>query len=192
MVKNLPAKQETWVWSVGREDPLKKRMATHSSVLAWRFPWTKKPGGLQFMGSQRVRHGWATNTFSYKDPLGEGSPNPGPQTGTSLRPPGTGPHRRESEDSSVFAAIPHRLHFCLNSVSWQIPTDAQTLPWTAHARGSRLPAPYEKPMPEELRWSWGSGASAGDQLQTPIIIRTINAMCLNQPQTIPRPRSVEE
>ena len=56
MVKNLPAMQETGVRSLGREDPLEKEMATHSSILAWRIPWTGEPGGLQFMGSQRVRH----------------------------------------------------------------------------------------------------------------------------------------
>ena len=54
MVKNLPARQETWVQTLGREDPLEKRMATHSSILPWRIPWTEKPGGLQSMGSQRV------------------------------------------------------------------------------------------------------------------------------------------
>ena len=52
MVKNLPAMQETWVG----EDPLEKGMATHSSILACRIPWTEEPGGLQSMGSQRVRH----------------------------------------------------------------------------------------------------------------------------------------
>ena len=52
MVNNLSAKQETWVLSLGWEDPLEKRMATHSSVLAWRIPWTEEPGGLQSMGSQ--------------------------------------------------------------------------------------------------------------------------------------------
>ena len=55
-VKNLPAMRETRVRSLGWEDPLEKRMATHSSILAWRIPWTKEPGGLQSMGSQRVRH----------------------------------------------------------------------------------------------------------------------------------------
>ena len=54
--KNLPAMQETWVQSLGREDPLEEGMATHSSILAWRIPWTEEPGGLQSMGSQRVRH----------------------------------------------------------------------------------------------------------------------------------------
>ena len=61
VVKNLPAMQETqemWVWSLGQEDPLEEGMATHSSILAWRIPWTEKPGALQFMGSQRVRHDW--------------------------------------------------------------------------------------------------------------------------------------
>ena len=52
MVKNLPAMWETWVRSLGGEDPLEKEMAIHSSVLAWRSPWTKEPGGLQSMVSQ--------------------------------------------------------------------------------------------------------------------------------------------
>ena len=54
MVKNLPAKQETWVLSLGQEDPLEKEMATRSSILAWRIPWTEEPGGLLSMASQRV------------------------------------------------------------------------------------------------------------------------------------------
>ena len=60
MVKNLPAMWETWDLSLGREDPLEESMATHSSILPWRIPWTEEPGGLQSMGSQRVRHDWAT------------------------------------------------------------------------------------------------------------------------------------
>ena len=56
MVKNLPALQETQVRSLGREDPLEKEMATHSSSLAWEIPRTEQPGGLQSMGSQRVGH----------------------------------------------------------------------------------------------------------------------------------------
>ena len=56
MVKNLPAMQETWVRPLNQEDPLEKGMANHSSILAWRIPWTEEPGGLQSMGSQRVRH----------------------------------------------------------------------------------------------------------------------------------------
>ena len=56
LVKNLPAMWETWVQSLDWEDPLKKGMATHSSILAWRIPWTKEPGGLQPIDSQRVGH----------------------------------------------------------------------------------------------------------------------------------------
>ena len=59
-VKNLSTKQETQIRSMGREDPLEKGMATHSSILAWKIPWTEKPGGLQLMGLQRVRHDWMT------------------------------------------------------------------------------------------------------------------------------------
>ena len=67
-VKNLPAMHEIQLWSLGWEDPLKKGMATHSSILAWRIPWRKEPGGLQSMGSQKTGHDWATNThFSSKD-----------------------------------------------------------------------------------------------------------------------------
>ena len=54
MVKNLPAMQEAWVQSLDLEDPLEKGMATHSSVLAWRIPWTEEPGGLQSMGSKEL------------------------------------------------------------------------------------------------------------------------------------------
>ena len=64
-VKNLPAVQETQVCSMGWEDSLKKGMATYSSILAWRIPWTEEPGGLQFMGSQRVRHDWMAHTFTF-------------------------------------------------------------------------------------------------------------------------------
>ena len=55
-VKKLPAMQETQVQSLGWEDPLEKEMATHSSILIWRVPWTEEPGGLQSIGSQKVGH----------------------------------------------------------------------------------------------------------------------------------------
>ena len=61
MVKNPPAVWETWVGSLGWEDPLEEGMATHSSILAWRTPWTKEPGELQSMGSQRLRHDCCQN-----------------------------------------------------------------------------------------------------------------------------------
>ena len=66
LVKNLSAVQETWVQFLGREDPLEKEMATHSSILAWRIPWTEEPGKLQSMGLHRVRHDGATNNSEYK------------------------------------------------------------------------------------------------------------------------------
>ena len=55
-VKNLPAMKETWVRSLGQEDPWEEEMATHSSILSWRIPWTKEPGGLQTIGSLGVGH----------------------------------------------------------------------------------------------------------------------------------------
>ena len=62
MVKNLPVMLETWVQSLGWEDPLEQVMATHSNILTCRIPWTEEPGRLQSMGSQRVGHNWATFT----------------------------------------------------------------------------------------------------------------------------------
>ena len=60
VIKNPPAVQEFWVWSLGPEDSLEKEMVTYSSILAWRIPWTEEPGRLQFMGSQRVEYDWRT------------------------------------------------------------------------------------------------------------------------------------
>ena len=65
MVKNMFAIQKTQVWSLGQEDPLEKGMATHSSILALRIPWTEEPGGLQSMGPQRVGHNWSINIFTF-------------------------------------------------------------------------------------------------------------------------------
>ena len=71
VVKNLPAKQETQVQSLGWEDPLEKGMATHSSILAWSIPWTEEPGWLQSMGFQRVGHDLTTKQQQRgKDSLG--------------------------------------------------------------------------------------------------------------------------
>ena len=70
--KDLPAMRETWVWSLGQEDRLQKGVATHSSILAWRIPWTEEPGGLQSMGLQSVRHDWVTkhtHTHTHTPPL---------------------------------------------------------------------------------------------------------------------------
>ena len=62
MVKNKSSVQETQIWSLGWEDPLEEGMAIHSSILAWRIPWTEETGGLQSMGLRRVGHDWAINT----------------------------------------------------------------------------------------------------------------------------------
>ena len=59
-VKRLSTMRDTWVRSLGREDPLKKEMATHTSILAWEIPWTEEPGGLQSMGLQRVGYNLVT------------------------------------------------------------------------------------------------------------------------------------
>ena len=87
VVKNLPAMQKTQVQSLGWEDLIEKGMATHSSIPAWRIPWTEEPGGLQSMGLQRVRNNSATNTFTFqgtqerdkpKGPQNRGQKVPGP------------------------------------------------------------------------------------------------------------------
>ena len=66
MVNNLPAMQETRLWLLCWEDPLKKGMEIYSAILAWRIPWTEKPGGLQFVGLQRATHDWVTNVHAVK------------------------------------------------------------------------------------------------------------------------------
>ena len=66
MVKNLPAVQETRIWSLSWEDPLDKGMAAHSRILAWEIPGTEKPDRLETLGSQRVREDWATNTLTLR------------------------------------------------------------------------------------------------------------------------------
>ena len=72
MVKNPPVMQETWVWSLGAEDPLEKGMATHSGILAWRIPWTEEPDRLwgHSLWALRVRPDWETNSFTFAKPLG--------------------------------------------------------------------------------------------------------------------------
>ena len=65
MIKHMSSMLETWVRSLGREDPLEKEMATHSTTLAWKIPWTEEPGGIQSTGSQRVGHDWPTLLYFY-------------------------------------------------------------------------------------------------------------------------------
>ena len=70
MVKNLPALQETWVWSLGQEDLLEKEMATHSSILAWRIPWTEEACRRHSVELQKVRHDWLTKHSTAQQNLG--------------------------------------------------------------------------------------------------------------------------
>ena len=86
MIKNPPAMQEPSVWFLGWEDPLEKGMATHSSILAWRIPWIEEPGGLQSMGSQRVRHDWVTNTHTQASAHSSDCETCLPQTGWKFAP----------------------------------------------------------------------------------------------------------
>ena len=88
-VKRLTAMWETWVWSQGQEDPLGKEMATHSSTLAWKIPWTEKPGGLQSMGSQRVGHDWATSLYHVPCPGLDTTDGKAKQTDSGLWGSGT-------------------------------------------------------------------------------------------------------
>ena len=83
MVNNLPAMQETWVPSLGLEDPLEKAMSAYSSILAWRIPWTEEPGGLQSKGSQKVRHTEQLSTTLFTPVK-----SPFPYTATYLQIPG--------------------------------------------------------------------------------------------------------
>ena len=78
-VKRLPAMRETRLRSLGREDPLEKEMAPHSSILAWRIPWTEEPGGLQSTESQRVGHDWVTLTYTPTKVYSEGRRRRGQQ-----------------------------------------------------------------------------------------------------------------
>ena len=90
MVKNLAAVQGTWVRSLARENTLEKGMATHSSILAWRIPWTEEPGGLQSMGSQRVGHNREPNTCKScggcRDVGWSAGPGPSPAGGLAAQP----------------------------------------------------------------------------------------------------------
>ena len=74
IVKNPPAMQETWIQSLGREDPREKGMSTHFRILAWRIPWTEEPGGLQSIESQRVGHNFEshTHTHTHTKTIGDG------------------------------------------------------------------------------------------------------------------------
>ena len=138
-IKNPPAIQETWVRSVGWEDPLEKGMAIHSSILAWRIPWTEELGRLQSMGSQWVRHNWATFIFISVD-------CPTQRVRKS---------NRKIDCFSVISSI-CKIQVCLLSLFWASPiaqqvknplavleTQAQSLDW-------RNPQPAPVFLPEKF------------------------------------------
>ena len=95
-IKCLSTMWETWVQSLGWEDPLEKEMAIHSSTIAWKIPWTEEPGRLQSMGSQRVGHDWATSLFTFPFLLSQPGSTPEASltllTGTILIPYDPPPH----------------------------------------------------------------------------------------------------
>ena len=123
MVKRLPTRQETQVWSLGQEDALEKEMAPHSSTLAWKIPWTEDPGRLQFMGSQRVRHSWATSlTHSLTQFHQLSLPNNAVRSHFPLHP-----HdywKWSSKDYIVFprGAVEKCLHHSVEWLKWPIGT----------------------------------------------------------------------
>ena len=105
-LKCLPGMLETWVRSLGREDPLEKEMATHFSTVAWRIPWREEPGGLQFMGWQRVGHDWATSLAVEKTVLiqqGETEADPQSQSRSRQRRCG----HRAAKGATVSAGYCH-------------------------------------------------------------------------------------
>ena len=123
-LKHLPGMQETWVWSLGQEDCLEKEMATHSSTLAWKIPWTKEPGRLQSMGSQRIRHDWVTSlhfTTASEKGLpqwlsGKESACSAGDTGDADLIPGSERERRKWQSSPVF--LPKKSHGQRSLVSY--------------------------------------------------------------------------
>ena len=120
MIKNLPAVQETGVRSLGWEDPLEKGVATHSSILAWRIPWTEEPGRLQSTESQRVGHDWSNFARTCRHSYGEPQGSSGCKRITGYRPGvGWGVYERNdfSEPGLLYLPI-HRK--ALNSLTWFI------------------------------------------------------------------------
>ena len=118
-VKNLPAMQEIWVCSLGREDSLEKGMTTHFSIPAWRIPWTEEPGRLQSMGSRKVGYEWVTITFTFEAWLAQ-------QTiGRSCWHQGTGAHQNDLHASFIctltvmFLTVDSNPVQCKNQCCWR-------------------------------------------------------------------------
>ena len=110
MVNSLPAMLESQVWSLGREDPLEKGMATHSSILAWRIPWTEEPGGLQSMRLQRVGYKWSTK-INIEERGKRNRPS-------FLRAPSFCHDFSNSSSRLIFTKISHQTHLSLSFVGY--------------------------------------------------------------------------
>ena len=132
-VKNLPAVQEAWLWSLGREDSLKKGMATHSSVLAWRIPWTEEAGRLESMGLQRIGHYWVTHIFTFsvslKEAIVKQITSPGGMHESSARAWCTGKTQRDWVEREVGGGSGWGIH---------------VTPWLIHVNVWQKPLQYCK------------------------------------------------
>ena len=155
MVKNPPAMQETWIRSLGWEDPLEKGMATHSSILAWAIPRTEEPDGLQSMGLQRVGHDWVTNTATSV------SAKVGWIQGCGTMDAQEEPSVRRADCGYVWwgrAPVP-----CIVQGSAVLLTPATLLgcavAWSPSAPASRLPCRLQAFGDHLQRWTWGGGVS---------------------------------
>ena len=119
-LKRLPGMRETRVWSLGREDPLEKELATHSSTLAWRIPWREEPGRLQSMGLRRVRHDWATSLHFKETEQWKPEPRRGPSSHSA------NPFQREPKDEkrhshTTWAKYPQESWNPLNKIPGSSP-----------------------------------------------------------------------
>ena len=140
--------QETWVLSLGWEDPLEKEMATHSSTLAWKMPWMEEPGRLQSMGSQRVRHDWATSLHKIKDfNGGSAEKNPPANAGDrgSIPESGRSPRRRNGNPLQYSC-----LANPMDRRSWWAPVHGVTKDaiQQLNNKGSKLPPQLSKATEE--------------------------------------------
>ena len=111
LVKDLPAVQETRVWSLGWEDALEKEMAAHSSTLAWKIPWMEEPGRLQSMGSQRVGHDWVIS-LNFRESSSTATKTQNSQKSINEDFKGYSNRKKEMEWSCPFCINP--VNICLN------------------------------------------------------------------------------
>ena len=139
-VKNLPAMQETRIWSLDWEDPLQKWMAAHSSILAWRIPWTEEPGRLQSVGSQRVRHDWVTSTTTSASWCAQGKDRQGPCEMRWLRAGGDSSQRALNGVGTLSILVRAGLPGSLGKHTWLSAGGGNHLPflpvWSCLALGS--------------------------------------------------------